>query len=230
MTHPGCALIAALGLVACAPLAALAQPSQRPEPGRVEVGFGWTWTGRAAIGTGDAPEATSSGGALSLFRTSTEVAAARGVEGRVGFRLTSALALEASGGYAVASLRTEISGDYESSPPVTATESVRQFTVGGSLLWHLRHSRGRPAGVEPFLSAGGGYLRELHEGSVLVDTGRFYQVGGGVKVLVVSQQRAWLKGIGLRLDARARARTGGVVFDDRFRVSPSVSAAVYARF
>ena len=168
---------------AAQPLAVLAQPATGPEPGRVELGIGRTWIGRETVGSGDATETTSSGGALSLFSTSTELAAGSGFEGRVGIKLTRAFELEASGAYAVLHLRTQISGDFENAVSVTATETVQQFTVGGGLLWYVRHHQAQPARVAPFLMAGGGYLRELHEGSVLVETGRFYAVGGGVKFL-----------------------------------------------
>jgi hypothetical protein len=223
-------LTLALGLVAAAPLAVLAQPPTGPEPGRVELGIGWMWIGREAVGSGDATETTSSGGALSLFSTSTELAAASGFEGRAGIKLTRALELEASGTYAAPRLRTEISGDYENAAPVTATEPVRQFTAGGGLLWYVRHHQARPASVAPFLIAGGGYLRALHEGSALVETGRFYEVGGGVKLLFRSRERTFLKGAGLRIDARAMMRKGGIAFDGRSHVSPALGAALYARF
>lgn len=223
-------LTVALGLVACAPLAVLAQPPAGPEPGRVELGIGRMWIGREIVGSGDATETTSSGGALPLFSASTELAAGSGFEGRVGIKLTRAFELEASGTYAVPQLRTQISGDYENAVSVTATETVQQFTVGGGLLWYVRHRQAQPASVAPFLMAGGGYLRELHEGSVLVETGRFYDVGGGVKFLFGWQEGTILKGVGLRIDARAMTRTGGIAFDSRSHVSPELGAALYLRF
>ena len=230
MTRLARVLAVALGLVACAPSAVRAQPPTDPAPGRVELGIGWVWIGGEAVGSGDATETTSSGGALSLFRTSTELAAGSGVEARVGITLARAFELEASGTYAVPRLRTAISGDYENAVPVTASEPVQQFTAGVGLLWYVRHDQARPASVAPFLVAGGGYLRELHEGSVLVETGRFYRVGGGVKFLFRWRERTFLKGVGLRIDARAMMRTGGVAFDDRFHVSPDLGAALYVRF
>lgn len=223
-------LTVALGLVACAPLPVLAQPPTGPEPGRVELGIGWMWIGREAVGSGDATETTSSGGALLLFSTATQLAAGNGLEARAGLKLTRAFELEARGRYAVPRLRTEINRDYENAVPVTASEPVQQFTAGGGLLWYVRHHQAQPARVAPFLVAGGGYLSELHEGSVLVETGRFYEVGGGVKFLFRRRERTFLKGVGLRIDARAMMRTGGIAFDGRARVSPDLGAALYVRF
>ena len=230
MTRLARVLAVALGLAACAPLAVSAQPPTGPEPGRVELGIGRMWIGPETVGSGDATETTSSGGALSLFSTSTKLAAGSGFEGRAGIALTHAFELEASGTYAVSHLRTRISGDFENAVPVTATETVQQFTVGGGMLWYVRHRQARPATVAPFLMAGGGYLRELHEGSVLIETGRFYEVGGGVKFLFGWQEGTRLKGVGLRIDAKAMTRTGGIAFDSRFRVSPKLGAALYVRF
>ena len=208
----------------------MAQPAAGPEPGRVEVGIGRTWIGRETIGSGVATETTSSGGALPLFSTSTELAPGSGSEVRLGLRLTRAFELEASGAYALLHLRTQTSGDYENAVSLTAAETVQQFTAGGGLLWYPRHHEARPATVAPFLMAGGGYLRELHEGSVLIETGRFYEIGGGVKWLFGRWEGTFVKGVGLRLDARALTRTGGIAFDSRSHVSPELGAALFVRF
>lgn len=230
MRHLARVVTVGLGLVACAPLAVRAQPPTGSGPGRVEVGVGWMWMGRETIAGGDATETTSSGGSLALFRTSTQLAAGNGLVGCVGIKLTPTFELEASGTYATPPLRSEISGDFESAAPVTAIETVHHFTVGAGLLWYVRRHQAYPARVAPFLMAGGGYLREVHEGMVLVETGRFYEAGGGVKFLFARREARFLKGVGLRIDARALARRGGAAFDGRSHVSPKLGAAVFVRF
>jgi len=219
-----------LALVAGLPPAVLAQSPTGPEPGRVEATIGLTWIGRETIGSGDATETTRSGSALSLFNTSTDLAAGSGFEARLGFTLSRAFELEASGAYAVLHLRTEIVGDYENAVSASPAETIRQFTAGAGLLWYPRHRQARPANVVPFLMGSGGYLRELHEGAVLIETGRYYEVGGGVKFLFGWRKGTLLKGVGLRVDARALARTGGIAFDGRAHVSPELGAALYLRF
>src|SRR4029077_1292642 len=96
-------------------------------------------------------------------------------------------------------IRTQITNDFEGAAPVTATEIIRQFTVGGGVVWYVRPARSASR-LAPFATAGVGYLRQLHESGTLVETGHFYQFGGGVKYLFVSRPGSRLKGIGARID------------------------------
>ena len=216
-------LALAIGLVACVPCAVAAQPPTALEPGRIELGFGTRWTARAAVGSSAATETTSSGGALSLFDTSTERSAAAGFEARIGVRLRRTFEVEAFGTYAVPSLRTEISGDFENAASVTASETVQQFMIGGSVLRYLRHNRARPLRVAPFLLAGGGYLRDLHEGAVLAETGHFYVVGGGVKVPIRRQEGA------IRERRRPAPRRAGDDENGRHRTGWTLSRVARSR-
>ena len=208
---------------------AAAQPaSPGAVPGRVEVAVGPLWIGRQPLGSSDATETTSSGGNLALFSTSTDLAARAGVEGRVGIRVSRAFEVEASGTYATPQIRSQISIDFEGAAPITVAEQLQQFTVAGSIVWYpMPESSSRLA---PFVIAGGGYLRQLHESATLAETGQFYQVGGGVKYLFASRPASRLKGLGVRLDARAVARSQGVAFDGRRSFSPALGASIYARF
>src|SRR5262249_57367737 len=83
--------------------------------------------------------------------------------------------------------------------------------------------------VAPFLSGGGGYLRQLHETATLVVTGRYYQFGGGVAYPLTSQSGGWLKTMGLRLEARAIIRVNGVAFDSSAHVAPTAGASFFLR-
>ena len=235
MTAGARALTAVVGMltcvmVACVPRVAHAQAHMDAAPGRIELGVGWMRIGRIAVGSGDATETTSAGGSLSLFSTSTELGAGNGVEGRVGVALTRAFACEASGSYAAPRLRTQISGDYESDAAFTATETVHQLTAGGALLWYVRPPQVRARTIAAFLAAGGGYRREVHQGAALADTGHFLDVGGGLKVLLRLREQALVKGVGLRIDARVQARTGGIVFDGASRLSPTLGVSLFGRF
>src|SRR3989442_12865635 len=64
---------------------ALAQSASSPatEPGRVELGIGAVWSGRASLGARDANETTGTGGALRLFASSTELARGSGPRGHL---------------------------------------------------------------------------------------------------------------------------------------------------
>jgi hypothetical protein len=91
-------------------------------------------------------------------------------------------------------------------------------------LWYLSEG-GRLA---PFVEAGAGYLRLLHDERTLVETGRTYEAGGGIKY-AFRAATAGVKAIGLRIDARAVARTKAGIFDDP-RISPAGGASIYLRF
>src|SRR5262249_57342643 len=124
------------------------------------------------------------------------------------------LMVEAGASRARPELRVEIVETANDIEPIslstTATERVEQFMAGAGLVWYVPVRQPR---VAPFLSGGGGYLRQLHETATLVVTGRYYQFGGGVAYPLTSQSGGWVKTMGLRLEARALIRVNGVAFD-----------------
>jgi hypothetical protein len=223
------ALFVLIGVASLRVPGALAQPADAAEPGRFELAIGPLWVGRQALGSSDATETTGAGGSLTLFGTSTALSSASGLEARVGVKVSRAFEAEASGTYAAPQLRAQISNDAEGAASVTATEVIQQFTVGAGVVWYVRPARSASR-FAPFATAGGGYLRQLHESATLVETGRFYQFGGGVKYLFVSRPGSHLKGIGARIDVRALVRQQGVAFDAGRHISPAVGASLFARF
>ena len=155
--------------------------SASPAESRFELGIGGLWMGTESLGTQDRhrnDRVRRRDAAVQHRRASWRSAV--GVEGRVGVRVARSLVAEAEASYLKPQLRIAISADAEGAAPVTATETVEQFTIGGSAAlvpaWRPigRHVSRRSS------MAGAGYLRQLHEQGTLVETGRFYQVGGGV--------------------------------------------------
>lgn len=207
--------------------AASAQPPDPPSP-RFEVGIGSLWIGRQPLGTKTATETTGTGGSTPVFSTSSDLSSAAGVDGRVGVRVTRSLVAEAEASYLTPQLRVAITGDAEAAA-VTASETVQQFSIGGGVLWHFTNHRstGRFA---PFVMAGGGYLRQLHQPGTLVDTGRYFQVGGGATYLLVSSPRFHTHGVGARVDVRALNRSKGVAFDGGAHTSPTFGVSAFVRF
>jgi len=198
------------------------------ERGRFELSAGPLWTGRASFGSAAATETSASGGRFLLFSTSSELAAAAGIEGRIGVRLTPALQVEASSSYGRVQLRTTVSGDSDNGPSAVLGETIQQVTIDGGVM--LRLARWRFGGrAVPFVAAGAGYLRQVHEGNTLAVAGQMYRAGGGVNYLLVSRNRG-LKGIGIRGDLRAVVRRKGVAFDNRAHTSPAAAASVFFRF
>jgi hypothetical protein len=203
--------------------------SAPPLPGRFEIAAGGLWVGRTPVGTADATLTDAAGGRFRLFATESQLDAAPAIEGRVGIRLLRRLEAEGSVSYAVSNLSTRIGFDFEGAADVTATESVKQVTVEAGLVAHLEQWRLSTRTV-PFVSGGAGYLRQLHEGHTLVETGRTYHIGGGINSVLRWHGNARLKAIGLRVDARAIVRTGGVAFDEGAHAAPAFGASLFFRF
>jgi hypothetical protein len=198
------------------------------ERGRFDLSAGLLWTGRASFGSAAANETSASGGPFLLFSTSSELAAAGGIEARIGVRLTPALQVEASSSYARVQLRTTVSGDSDNGPSAVLSETIQQVTIDGGVMLRLQRWR-FGGGAVPFVAAGAGYLRQVHEGNTLAVTGQAYRAGGGVNYLLMSRT-GLLKGIGIRADLRAIVRRKGVAFDGRAHTSPAAAGSVFFRF
>ena len=227
MTRRTLASCVVLLLGAIAARDAAAQPAPAG-PGRLELSGGALWIGRTAIGAADANETTSSNGSFRLFTTSSDLAAAPSVDARIGVRLARSLAVEVETAYGRPELRVAISGDTENAAAVTAVEKIQQYMIGGGVLWYLP-AIGGPR-FAPFVFGGGGYLRQLHDQALLVQTGRYFQVGGGVTYLLSSRQGKWLKATGVRVDARAVVRRDGVAFASGAHTAPAVGGSLFVRF
>ena len=209
--------------------AARAQPAPAAGWGRIEASFGGMWLGHQPLGRADANETTPSGGALKIFTSASELAKVAGIEGRFAVRLARSVEAEVQGSYAAPQLKVALSGDSESAANVTAIETVQQFTIGVGAAWYVP-TRALGSRLIPFVTGGLGQLRQMHQDRVLLETGRYFQVGGGVKGFFVSRSRGFVNAIGARLDVRALVRRDGVAFDDRGHASPSVGVSAFVRF
>jgi hypothetical protein len=182
-------------------------------PHALEVDLGGAWLGGVSFGTADAvltrnqtPQAP-----YTLFSTSSRLEPALAAEGRVGFHLTSTFAIEGAFLFSRPSVETIVTGDVEGLPSVTASETLTQFLVDVSGVLHVRRLRfGRAI---PFVLGGAGYLRELHEGEVLVESGHTYHLGGGAKIPLI-RRRGFIRSLGVRLDGRVYFRSGGADLDE----------------
>jgi hypothetical protein len=206
---------------------AIAQPDRSRS--RVEVGAGLLWAGSIPLGARAATETTASGGTSALFSTTSDLAGVAGLEGRIGVRVTQSILLEGEASYLKPELRVAVGADAEGAAAVTAVEAMQQFTIGGRALWYVLGRRGSPR-FAPFAMTGGGYLRQLHDQATLVQTGRFYQFGGGVSALLVSRPHFHTKSAGVRFDVSALVRSGAVAFDGGSQTSPAAGASAFVRF
>ena len=225
-------LLVAIALLPVADGAASAQsdaPALRPR--HFTLAAGWLVDGGYPVGDRNAELRRNAGGTPSpftLFRADSDVARAHGVEARIGYSLTPDVAIEVGGGYAKPRLTIAISQDSESSDPVSIVDEITQYTVDVAGVLHIPRIK-LGARARPYATAGAGYLRQLSDDRLLVESGRIFHVGGGV--------RYWIRGgaptsraLGVRADARYVRRSGGIDFEDRARSHPSFSVLVFAGF
>ncbi|MGE0702938.1 MAG: hypothetical protein AB7F99_04905 [Vicinamibacterales bacterium] len=210
------------------PSLALAQDAPRD---RFGVAVGGRWIGPASLGRTDATLTTPSGGTVTLFSTNTELESVSSVEARAGVRIWRGMHVEATAAIGFARLVTRIDDDFEGTADNDVSESIRQLTLGAALLAELG---GRPFGgrLVPFITAGGGYVKQLHGGRSLVNAGHTYHGGFGVNYLFRSGT-GWTgrqTAVGLRFDGRADVRAGGIVLDEQTHTAFSVGALLFYRF
>jgi hypothetical protein len=189
----------------------------RPIEPRLEVAAGGGFFRGSALGARDANLRANDAQAspLRLFSTDTDLAGVPFFEGRVGYRLTRRLDVEGRFTRSRPELRTSLSADVESAAALTAVETLDHYLIEAGVTVMLDEFRF--GGTVPFVSGGAGYVRQLHEGQTLINQGRDYYVGGGVKHVLVARPRATLKVLGVRAEATLRVLDGDVVFDERVR-------------
>ena len=220
---------AALALGLC-PAPAGAQTSENRPLRRLDVSAGFGVFGGAALGERDANLRANS---LSpqpfrLFTTDSRFDRAALFEVRLGTALTKRYGVEARVSLSRPNLLTSISADVENAPGLTVMERVDQYQIEGAVLVHVDEAR--LGGAVPFASAGAGYLRQLHEGLTVIDAGRVYHVGGGLKHWFVVRDRGFARAAGIRVDARLYLLDGGMSIDDGPRPHTAISGSVFVTF
>ena len=196
-----------------------------PHAGSIEVDGSLLWTGGYSAGTAQAietPNPSARNSPLTLFQSSGRLENAFGVDARAGVYLTGNWSIEGGVQIAKPKLTARVTNDFESAPDTTIEETVTQYLFDGSVLYHFTTpANGR---VVPFVSGGGGYLRELDTGGAAVQTGNEIHGGGGLKYWL----NAGARRVGLRVEARVSARTGSVDLEAtrKRRVVPTVSGGL----
>jgi hypothetical protein len=210
--NAGGAAVLACALVIGTARAASAQVYPGPDAphrGSIEAAGGASWASGFDVDTFDAELTRGSDiDGFNLFSTDGRVDSFPGAHGRIGVYLSSVISIEGGVRYSRPKLSYELSGDAESAADETAVETLSQYIFDGSVLFHFPGaSFGGGRGV-PFLAAGAGYIRELHEGNELIETGNELHATGGVKYWFGDGARR----IGLRAEVGISSRKGG--FDD----------------
>lgn len=212
------ALVAALSVsgVRCA-------AAQTSRDFKWELSGGVTWTRGLAITSATVTETQPNGNPFSLFTTETNLDNALGAHVSFARHLAGPLAIEADGGLDRSTYRTQVTADFEGGAPASATNTATTFSIGGSLVaTFARHGR-----LQPFLRVGLGGQRELSEDRTILANGHVIVLGGGIKY--------WFGGtatgrFGLRVEADAVGRSGGLLLGDATRFAPGLRAGCSFRF
>jgi opacity protein-like surface antigen len=216
-------------------LPAASASAQTPRPRSFEASFGAIALGPVDFGSNraslignqtSAPEVT-------FFNTDTELGAGTGFDGRLAFNVTRSLAVEAGFVWTRATLESRITSDVESIPSVTVVQDLDTYFVEGSAVWHLNRWSFAGRRALPFVAGGIGYLRQLDDEALLSDDpGAVYHAGGGVKVLFHQSPRGFIRGLGVRADARMYFLTSGVELDDSrdYQTRWAVAGSALVRF
>ena len=215
-------------LVCLSAAGASAQEAPALRPHRLVLDGGIVWSGGYAVGDVNAQLRGNAAGStpppFTLFSASSEVSRAPGVSVRVGVTLTPQLIIEGGGLFAMPRVGFAITRDPELGAQRIAGEQLTQYVFDGALLWHLPLRLG--SRTRPFVIGGGGYLRQLHEERTMVETGQIYY--GGIGARYWSRGRTGTaRSFGLRADVRANVRRGGIDFENKVRVFPTLAVHLF---
>jgi len=216
------------GLLLVMATAAFAQDSPALREHRVTINAGAIVLGGYDIGSSSAKlRGNGTGSTPSSFTLLVADSAFTRVtapELRVGVSLTKRVAIEFGATFGHPRIGIGISGDAESAAQQLPGETLEQYLFDGGVNWQVPLNLGRH--LAPFVTAGAGYLRQLHEDRTLVETGQNYYAGGGA--------RYWLRGghgeawpAGLRGEFRVNMRRRGIDFEDKMRAYPTVSVLFF---
>jgi opacity protein-like surface antigen len=219
-------IVIAVVVMAMLPAAASAQPvyigKETPHRGTVEIGAGGVWIGGYdAGGTQATLTRPGSETPLTLFAVESRMRSAPGAEAHLGIFLSRRVSLEGAFQYSRPILRAQVKSDFESAPDTDVEGVVVTYLARGSLLYHFGTGR-----FVPFVSGGGGYLRQIDDENADLVTGTEIHAGGGIKYWFGSGGRR----LGLRMNAGMSSRRKTVAFEQKRRMIPSVGAGLAFQF
>jgi hypothetical protein len=211
---------------------ASAQTADERPTQRIEATVGGLWLGGASLGSSTAElraNRTGTPAPFTLFTTESRFGSTPGLDARVSYGLTKTFAVEFGLVYSRPEVRTRVDDDVENAPELTVAEPVEQYFIDGSLVMLLdRFAIG--GRTVPFVSGGAGYLRQLHEGQTLVESGQVYHLGGGVKHWLALHDRGFVRGAGIRVDGRLYLLVKGIELEDRVRPHGAISGSFFVTF
>jgi hypothetical protein len=210
-------------------------PAASGKPGRprsFEIAVGGEILTPQGLGSSTATLTSNSqtGTPYTYFVVNGTRAAAAAFRGRLGYNLTSILTVEGGVVISRGNVQGDVSADAEGVTATTLSDRMTQYFLDVSVLAHLRQMAFSSGAGVPFLEAGGGYLRQVHEGNLAIDTGQIYHVGGGVTYMFSRRPTSKLTGVGFRADARIYVPRKGYSFSGSQQVFAGVGGSLLVTF
>jgi hypothetical protein len=201
----------------------------RPNAGSVEFSGGVVYAQGYDLGTATASltrNPTTGSSPFELFDARSQVDPTPGVQAKLGVYVARSVSIEGGVQYSRPVLGVRLTGDAESADAITATETITRYVFDGAVVIHLLPMSFAGGRGVPFVTGGGGYVRELHEGNELAETGRQYHAGAGVKLWFGQRRRR----VGVRGEVGVALREGGSDFSDGRRTVPTAGASLLYLF
>jgi hypothetical protein len=190
-----------------------------------EFVVGGSWLGPVGMGSSSAELLRSNGTTLTLFETENSLGSGFGLTAGMGFGLTKSIWAEVLGGWSRATLKSDVSDDFEDAEVELLRADIARFSVEGAALWYF----GAGGANAWFARGGGGWGRELDEGRSLAEDTFHGTAGFG--------WRHWWgqpKGrprSGLRASGAVEFRTGGLTLGEgTVRIGPTAAVHVFFGF
>jgi hypothetical protein len=200
-----------------------------PRAGSIAIGAGVVWSGGFDEGPVSAEEtrnSTTDTSPFVLFTAESRTESVTGAQARLGVYVSKAFSVEAGVEYGRPTITTHLADDAESAADVDATESLTRIVIDGSGVFHLTGLSFSGGNAVPFLRAGVGYLRELHEKNEVIETGSEFHAGGGLSVWFGQGKHR----TGFRGDGGVSFRSGGADLPNKRRTVPTAGVSIVYLF
>ena len=219
-----------LGIVLLVAVPATAQ-TLVPPAARFEIDAGGGWLGGARLASRDADlrAAAPAPAPFRLFSVETRFEAAPTLHVKGSIALSRRFGVEAGVTLSHPELRASVTNDAEAAPPITIAERIDQYSIDAGVIVMIGELA-LGSRTLPFVAAGAGYLRQLHEGQTVVEQGHVVYAGGGIKHWLMARDQGFISGAGLRADARLSLMSGGIAFEDGPRPHAAISGSIFVTF
>jgi len=198
---------AALVLVAVVPAAAQTKPAAPAAPKKQkELVLGMTVPGPTSLGETTAELLSGSGNPITLLRTKNSLGWGFGLETGVGWELKKSLWLEATGSWTRTSLKSDVREDFEGAQGDEVSSPVSRFVLEAAMVKYFQE-KGTSAW---FVRVDGGWMRETAGGATLTGDGFIGGGGLGYRRWFKTNGKGGVKRMGMRFEARAVVRSGGL--------------------